>query len=281
MRKTRGVNGRRDVAETVAARFAELPQVEAVALAGSEGAGHAETSSDLDLYVYTHEEIPVAWRQDLVLALGDGGSTDLDNRFWEPGDEWSERMSGVAIDLMYRTPAWIEDQLDRVLVRHEASLGYSTCHWHTILHSAPLFERGGWFTNLLEDARSPYPERLRQAIVVKNHAVLRTIRSSYGHQLERATARRDRVSLLHRTTAVLASYFDVLFAVNRVPHPGEKRLVALAERLCSDLPVCFPVDVERVIASVAAPWEKAEAVSAVDHLVDGLDVLLARNGFAG
>lgn len=273
------MNPKRLVAQAVAARFAELPQVEAVALAGSEAAGVAEPSSDLDLYVYADEEIPLAWRRDLALELGDGGPTDLDNRFWEPGDEWSERASGVGIDLMYRTPAWIEDQLDRLLVRHAASLGYSTCHWHTILSSVPLFERSGWFTQLLERARRPYPEPLRQAIVVENHAVLRTIRSSYRHQLERAAVRHDRVSLLHRTTALLASYFDVLFALNRVPHPGEKRLVSLAGLLCAEVPVGFPADVERVVLSVSAPWDEPDAVAAVDDLVDGLDALLARSGF--
>jgi hypothetical protein len=29
------------------------------------------------------------------------------------------------------------------------------------------------------------------------------------------------VSLNHRTAALLASYFDVLFALNRVHHPGD------------------------------------------------------------
>jgi predicted nucleotidyltransferase len=269
---------RRDIAQTVAGRFEELPQVEAVAIAGSEAAGSAGPESDLDLYVYARGEVPLGWRSELARELGDAGPADLDNRFWEPSDEWSERSTGIGIDLMYREPDWIMGELDRVLIRHEASLGYTTCHWHTILVSVPLFDRGGWFAGLREHARRPYPDALRDAIVAKNHAVLREIRSSYRHQVGRGIARRDRVSVLHRTTALLASYFDVVFAVNRVPHPGEKRLVALAQQLCADLPARFPVDVERLVVAVGAPWDEADAVAAVDDLCDGLDALLARAG---
>jgi hypothetical protein len=39
------------------------------------------------------------------------------------------------------------------------------------------------------------------------------------------------VAINHRLAALRASAFDVLFALNRVPHPGEKRLLALASRL--------------------------------------------------
>jgi predicted metal-dependent phosphoesterase TrpH len=66
--------------------------------------------------------------------------------------------------------------------------------------------------------------------------VLRQVRSSYAHQIAAAEVRRDTVSLNHRVAALLASYFDVLFALNRVLHPGEKRLVEYAERTCAERP---------------------------------------------
>ena len=45
-------------------------------------------------------------------------------------------------------------------------------------------------------------------------------------------ARGDLVSLNYRVAALLASTFDILFALNRLPHPGEKRLLAFATQHC-------------------------------------------------
>jgi hypothetical protein len=74
-------------------------------------------------------------------------------------------------------------------------------------------------------ARVPYPEGLQRAIVAKNWPILRKNQSSYRRQIELALARGDAVNVQHRTTAVLASYFDIWFALARQPHPGEKRLL--------------------------------------------------------
>lgn len=45
---------------------------------------------------------------------------------------------------------------------------------------------------------------------------------SYDRQIKKAQERGDIVSVNHRITAFLESYFDVIFALNRQTHPGEK-----------------------------------------------------------
>jgi len=100
------------VAQRLAQQFGELPQVVAVVLAGSRGAGASDGQSDFDLYVYTLRDIAVDFRRAL---LGEGA--EIDNRFWEPGDEWTEPSTGTQLDIMYRAAERIEDQLDAVRIR--------------------------------------------------------------------------------------------------------------------------------------------------------------------
>jgi hypothetical protein len=268
------VTGAGDLARRVAEAYAGLLATEAVALGGSRGAGNATPGSDVDLYVYTSAPLPLAARAEVARRAS--SRAELGNAFFEPGDEWIDAASGLHVDVMFREVRWIEDQLDRVLLRHQASLGYSTAIWHGIRSSAALFDRSGWYARLRERAAVPYPEPLRRAIVAHNRPLLAANLSSYLHQLERAAARRDGVSVNHRVAAFLASFFDVLFAVNRVPHPGEKRLVALAEALCPVRPPSLAEDVAALLAAAgAAP---ADAPVRAARLAAALDEVLRAEG---
>lgn len=260
--------GTQSLMTAIAGEFAKLPEVAAVVFAGSRGGGLSDEGSDIDLYVYADPEPAQAWRTGLVQKLGNRAS--VGNAFWEPGDEWVATRTGNIVDIMYRTPAWIEQQLDRVLLRHQASVGYSTCFVYNVLHSGILHDRDGWFAALQAKARQPYPEALRRAVIAKNHPILRGTLSSYVHQIEMALQRNDRVSVNHRTTALLASYFDILFAVNRTYHPGEKRLVAHVLKECRQRPPDFEAQVNRLLSAIAS----SGVLASVNELLDGLDALL-------
>lgn len=246
----------------LARRFAEFPYVVAVVLAGSRGDGTSDPESDFDIYVYASAEVPVEFRRAL---LGDGA--EIGNRFWELGDEASDLATGLRLDIMYRTPKWIEDQLDRVLVRHEVSIGYTTCFWFNVLHSEPLFDREGWFQQLRDRAHVAYPDELRRAVIAKNWPILRRNQSSYRRQIELALQRGDSVSVQHRVTALLASFFDVWFALERQPHPGEKRLL-------TQLPDEWASLVRGVLHS-----EGTTLLKHIDGLMDPLDDRLREEGF--
>jgi predicted nucleotidyltransferase len=238
----------------IAVSLHELEAVKAVALAGSRGTGRSDPDSDFDLYVYSEREIPVAFRRALL-----GDKAEIDNHFWEPGDEALDPETGVRLDIMYRSPRWMEDQLDRVLLRHEAGIGYTTCFWFNLLHSETLVDREGWYQALQDRARTDYPEGLRRAIVAKNSPILRRNQSSYRHQIELALRRGDSFSVHHRITALLASFFDLWFALERSPHPGEKRLL-------SYLPEEWAHRVSRVLES-----PPVTLLAEIDALLDPLD----------
>ena len=262
------------LATDIAARYSALPQVEAVALAGSQTVGTAEPDSDIDLYVYIHSEIPISVRDRsaTVNAL----RAEVNNQFWEPGDEWVDADTHISVDVMFRQVQWIESQISRLLRHYQASVGYSTCFWHNVRSSCVLYDRNGWLQRLLKTAEQPYPEPLRLAIIAKNHPILRQNLSSYMHQLERAVARDDLVSINHRVAALLASYFDILFAVNRLPHPGEKRLLKMATDRCSKVPEGMSARVLELLH--AAALGDRSVVLQAEALVDSLDALLRAEG---
>ncbi len=257
------------VAERVARQFASLPQVEAVALAGSRVSGFADAESDVDLYVYVTEDVALDLRARIA-----GGSPrmEIGNATWEPGDEWIDAETGRSVDVMYRQVHWIEEQLDRVLVNYQASVGYSTCFWFNVRQSRMLFGRSGWFAALQQRAGQQYPNELRLAIIAKNYPLLRRNQSSYLRQIELAVEREDPVSVNHRVAALMASYFDVLFALNELPHPGEKRLLKHATASCSRVPREMDRHVTELLRSVGKA--DGDTVSRVNDLLDARDELL-------
>lgn len=78
-------------------------------------------------------------------------------------------------------------------------------------------------------------------------------------------------------TALLASYFDSVLALNRVRHPGEKRLLAFAHNECTLLSTAMDADIAAVLA--AAGTASAKVVVHLTRLLDRLDALLTAVGF--
>jgi predicted nucleotidyltransferase len=254
-----------ELASEVALRYEKLSAVQSVVIAGSNTSGQSDESSDIDLYVYVKHRLTLEQRSEVAAGAK---VAEIGNSFWEPGDEWIDAKGGQSVDVMYRELKWIEEQLNRVVHDHQASIGYTTCFWYNVLHSDLLIDREAWFANLQTRMNQPYPAELKRNIIAKNWPILRKNMSSYRHQIELAWKRSDWVSVNHRITALLASYFDILFAINEQPHPGEKRLVTFAEQLCPKRPPGLREDVERLLVK--------RDVECVDTLLDPLDNLLKR-----
>lgn len=266
------IDQRLELARKLAGRFGALPQVEAVALTGSHNSATSDEHSDVDLYVYVNADIPVTDRMEVATPYAE--DAEFDNHFWGTADSWHDLASGIRVEGLYWNVRWIEGEIDRVLRRHEASTGYSTAFWYSVRNGRILFDRNSWLHLLQADAQQPYPEALRRAIITKNHPILRRISSSYLQQIELAQARGDTVSLCHRGAALLASYFDILFALNRQPHPGEKRLITYAETLCDQRPPQMHEQIEALVAGLTGD----DVVPLANTLIDGLDDLLRAEG---
>ncbi len=85
----------------------------------------------------------------------------------------------------------------------------------------------------------------------------------------------DLISLNHRVAVWIASYTDILFAMNRSYHPGEKRLLMYMQGL-PDLPENAMEDVPRLCTlagSLSSP-----IVEHVSGMLDRLDRWLEKVG---
>jgi hypothetical protein len=185
--------------------------------------------------------------------------------------------SGIMVDCNYFSAIWMEEQVVRVMETHQPSLGYSTCFCRTVHQSRAFYDPRGWFARLQNRVKQPYPEALRRNIIACNHPVLRAMMTSYLYQIESAVRRKDSVSVNHRVAALLASYFDIVFALNRVLHPGEKWLIAFAHSECTLLLTAMDADIAAVLA--AAGTASAEVVVHLTRLLDRLDELRIEIGF--
>lgn len=256
------------VARAVAAQFSTLTEVEAVALGGSRGTGRADADSDIDLYVFCRNVIPVEARARIIEPRA--SRMELDNTFWgETEDYWLERESGIKVEAIYRGE-WVAESLRDMFANNRARLGFSTSIWHSVLTSEVLYDRGGRFASLRRTAEVPYPDALARAIIRKNFVILRGSLAALPAQLTSAVKRHDAVSVHHFVNTILDSYFDALFALNRTPHPGTKRMLTYAGGL-EHKPEGMLDDVIDLLDT--SPL--AGVVDKVERLIDRLAALLA------
>ena len=68
----------------------------------------------------------------------------------------------------------------------------------------------------------------------------------FDTQIKKAENRGDLVSVNHRVTEFLASYFDIIFALNEMTHPGEKRMQSICSSECKILPHNFDANLQKL-----------------------------------
>jgi predicted nucleotidyltransferase len=215
----------RDIAE----RFANLDKVESLIWCGSAGRGKSDRFSDFDIYVYHWQEPRREDRERIVASRS--RNYELDHRYWELEDEWIEP-NGAQVNVMYRSCSQAEEEIDFRLRKSIASLRYTTAYCFCIAEGFILADPNGWCLALQNQLKRNYPDDLVRSIVLTNRAVMGgRILSGYFEQIQAAISRDDIVSVNHRVAAFLASYYDILFAVNRRYHPGEKRLLQYGNEL--------------------------------------------------
>lgn len=217
------------LAQEVAAEFSTLASVESIWLGGSHASGQANATSDIDLYIYTSEELPTLVRASIIEPRASVAEVGYD--FWEVEDYWRERKSGTKVEAMYRRPEWETQYLQDLFANNRARMGFSTAGWAGIVKAHVLFDRQGWAREIKAVADRPYPDELAHAIIELNLGVLRGTLVTHSEALTSALAREDFAFAQSRVSEILSCYFDILFALNRTLHSGAKRQLANAQTL--------------------------------------------------
>ena len=218
------------------AKLKALGQVEALALGGSRASGNNDKKSDYDLYVYVTDNIENDVREAILSEFCD--IMEIGNHYWEFEDNVVLK-DGVCADIIYRRLDDMEKAISYVIDECQPMNGYTTCFWHNVRTCEVIFDKTGRFTELQNRCKISYPKKLKEAIIERNMKLLSGCLPSYDKQITKAYDRHDYVSINHRVSAFLESYFDVIFAVNEMTHPGEKRLVQICRTQCSILPERF------------------------------------------
>ncbi len=245
----------------------EYDEVDAIALGGSRSTGVCDEKSDYDIYVYCTSELSNEMKSNAITPHCI--QAEIGNHYWELEDNCIMK-NGIEIDIIYRDAEKFAQYLQFVVDEGHAFNGYTTCFWHNIINSKILFDKSGRFTEIQKKYTIPYPETLRKNIIEKNRNLLNGKLPSYDKQLKKASNRDDLVSVHHRMTEFLASYFDIIFALNRQTHPGEKRLVQLCKKYCPILPESFEENINALLASVT----NGNSYEIASNMIEKLDKII-------
>jgi len=228
------------------AEYKKFPQTRAMALGGSGANKTSDEISDIDLYIFVDKDIPVKDRLEIAKKYSSNYETGCE--YFGAGDEFMVDKIGQQLDVMYMDTGWFEKTTDDVWEKHQPSNGYSTCFLHTLKNLKILYDKNNWLKTLQNKLNKPYPKELKENIIKRNMMLMKDKPfASYYEQIKKAIKRGDKVSIGHRISAYLASYFDVLFAKNELLHPGEKRLVKYAKDNCKVLPDNFEEDINALL----------------------------------
>ena len=246
-----------------------LPQIEAIALGGSRATGRSDENSDYDVYVYTTDSIDETVRRSILDKYC--GYMEIGNSFWELEDDVTLK-NGIDMDIIYRNMDDLEKTVSSVVIDCVPRNGYTTCMWHNLITSKIVLDKNGRLNALQEKYRIPYPEKLKENIISNHLRLLTGMLPSFDAQIKKAENRGDFVSVNHRIAEFLASYFDIIFALNEMTHPGEKRMQSICSAECKILPDHFDENLNRlfagmftesispVISDIVAALQKAVAI---------------------
>lgn len=258
------------VVQEIFNEFARFTQVESMAIGGSRALKKNDAYSDYDVYVYWKAEIPVDDRR--VVLEKYCSRMELGNCYREYEDNCIME-DGMALNIIYRNMDDFLAGIREVVEGHQPRGGCTTCMWHSLLTGRIAYDKGGRLAQAKQKYMVRYPQPLKQNIISYNMQLIKYGIDTYLEQMTRAMKRGDLISINREVHKFLASYFDVILAMNEKLHPGEKRLMDICSRECRVLPDNFERNIKALLLNMC---KDPAAVSYVNTMLLELEKVLGQ-----
>lgn len=263
------VSESKNIVISILQEFQAIEQVEAVAIGGSGANNTSDSLSDIDVYVFVKKDIPVPEREAIIKKYS--SNFEVGGEYFGAGDEFLVDTLNRQLDVMYWNVNWFEEIVNNVWFKHYPSNCYTTAFLFTLKNFEIIYDKDNWLLNLQKSINTEYPKELKQNIIKRNMMLMKDKPfASYYEQIQKGINRKDIVSINHRIAAFLASYFDVIFAINELLHPGEKRLVQYALNNCKYLPKNFEKNINKLLDS-----NNNDKLVVLDNIIDNLKKLIS------
>ncbi len=244
-----------------------LEEVEAIALGGSRAGENYDEKSDYDVYLYINSPISEEKRKNILQKFC--SYMEIGNSFWEYEDNCVLN-NGIEIDILYRDMKDFMKGIERVVAEYHPSNSYTTCMWHNLITCKILYDKNGTLKKYKNKYTINYPKQLKENIIKRQLELIDSSMPAYPNQIKKAILRKDFVSINHRITEFLASYFDLLFAINEITHPGEKRLIQLCKKQCKILPENFEENLNSLFSHMYSEENQSLLMNDIENIVNNI-----------
>ena len=244
-----------------------LEEVEAIALGGSRAGENYDEKSDYDVYLYINSPISEEKRKNILQKFC--SYMEIGNSFWEYEDNCVLN-NGIEIDILYRDMKDFMKGIERVVAEYHPSNSYTTCMWHNLITCKILYDKNGTLKKYKNKYTINYPKQLKENIIKRQLELIDSSMPAYPNQIKKAILRKDFVSINHRITEFLASYFDLLFAINEITHPGEKRLIQLCKKQCKILPENFEENLNSLFSDMYSEENQSLLMNDIENIVNNI-----------
>lgn len=250
--------------------YCELEEIIGITMSGSKATNLQDDLSDINLDLYLSNELDPEKRRQILLKYAT--KIEINYPSFVASDHFLLSDFPVEMTVSYIHLPMIEQELQDVMEHHIAKVGYTTCFIHNFMNSTILFDKEGRLKALYEKYEMTYPEQLKDNIIELNFPLLKDSVSSYYNQLEQAIIRKDTLSIPSRVSKFLASYFDIIFAVNKVYYPGEKRLIQIMEDCCELYPSNLNEKIKQLMTYAAE--NDIQFLDIMNDMIEGLELVL-------